>query len=162
MISVLMTLLLLAGCQSILNTAKVTSEAVIINDIIESGAPLRIIKSANISEQEMEAINHAMVQYKAFREKWWSVLKQPLQEGVTMIALRADYQNIVAQYHNVNAIVHSHIEDYDEVQIVMLQNYQMRAETLHSEVMALIDEGEKHSAIANAIDFVSIVLRIIK
>lgn len=162
MIAVLVTLLLLAGCQSVLNTARVTSEAVIIDDIIGSGAPLRIIKSANISEQEMEAINHALVQYKAFREKWWSVLKQPLQEGVTMIALRADYQNIVAQYHNVNAIVQSHLEDFDEVQIVMLQNYQVRAEALHREVMALIDVGERHSAIANAIDSVLIMLRIIR
>lgn len=158
----LMTGIVLSGCQSVLNTAKVTSEAVVINEIIESGSPLNIIKSANITEQEHEKLANALAQYTAFRDKWWNVLKEPLQAGATMIALRYDYQEVVGQYHVVKGIVESHVDDYDEVQIAMLRNYQIRAELLHTQVMDLIDDGEKHAAITNAIDSVLIMLRIIK
>lgn len=152
----LIVVTLLSGCAALdvaKVTAKTTADVLYLDQIIESGAPATIIKSANLSDKEIAQINEAIHFHQFFRASYLEYLRDPASSIVELSQFKQHYNTLVYHSLTLNKIVGNNAEDYDDEQIDIMQTWWTKMLSVHLEVSALIKAGEKHSAIVRAIDF---------
>ena len=152
---------ILAGCQTIVDTGKLTTEAIVANEIVESGAPFKIMRSANLSEHEREVIDQAAIYYRWFRVTYWGAIKDPLGSNVSIESFNNHYSELVRHYLLLEDVTKRNKEDYSKPQLAQLTGYRHRALSINKKVKGLVSIGRKREAMANAIDFGLVMMRMV-
>lgn len=151
-----LTVSLLAGC-SVLDTAKITArtttDVLYLDQIMSSGAPATIIKTANLSEKEIAQINEAVAFHYFFRDSYLEYLRDPKSSVVDLSSFKQHYNTLVYHSLTLNKIVLENGADYSDEQIEIMGAWWDRMLSVHKEVSHLIEVGEKNSAIIRALDF---------
>ncbi len=134
-------------------TARTTADVLYLDQIIESGAPATIIRSANLSEKEIAQINEAVSFHQFFRDSYLEYLRDPSSSVVDLASFKRHYSTLVYHALTLNKIVRNNAEDYDDEQLEIMNAWWNRMLSVHLEVSKLIKAGEKNNAIIRALDF---------
>lgn len=151
--------IVLSACQTLLTTGRVTTEAIVADAIIESGAPLDTIASAKLTDEELKILILATDRYKEFKRKWKDTITDPIFPSYMLAAFSADFANLTWHYKQVENIAVNHWSEYNDMQQALLMQWKEKAYSLAETTKQMIDIGARNQALTNALDFGLLLLK---
>lgn len=152
-------LILLTGCQTLLTTTRTASEAIVVDAIVESGAPLDVISSISLNDEQIETLITAADRYKEFKRKWRDTITDPIFPSYMLVAFSADFANLTWHYRQVENIVVERWGEYTPAQQALLLNWRNKSRSLAVSTGEMIELGARNQALTNALDFGLLLLR---
>ncbi|MBY0475399.1 MAG: hypothetical protein K2Q13_10130 [Nitrosomonas sp.] len=148
----LVCFMILSGCSTVLKNTSDLANIAVANDQVMSGQVAETIKSVNLSSTESLIVDHAINQYSGFVDKWKSSINYLDSSEPLFTEFVADYRKIVAQYRAVKEqVVKPHWSEYTETNRALLNEYHGRVDRIDQSVNGLIDAGNRHQALLDAL-----------
>lgn len=157
LVFMLMILMLFVGCSALLDTSKAASNAAIVDKAISSGDAQKSLELVSLSEFEKMTIVHALNKYNDFTAKYKPSKDMLNSDSAGFDDLKTDYTILKNEYLAVENIVKNHWDEYTDTTKIVLKNYQDRATNLDASIQKLIDTGERHKSVLDAIEFARIL-----
>lgn len=131
--------------------AELTLNAKLADLQVQSGQPVDVVITAELSETEINTVIAATDTYQLFRDKWQITLDSPGSLVTNIAMLRADYANLYLSYGRVRAVVLSHWAEYTPEQQVRLTEYQGQAVAINDNVQTLLADNRRSEAVTSAL-----------
>lgn len=141
--------------------AEVALKAAYVDQLIKTGAVAEAVYSSKLSDEELNTVRNALLEYNKFRDKWGKmVTKDPLGVVTNLSLLSVDYSVLRNQYKLVETVVYTNWSEYDPYIQAVLQDYQDRAVKLDQLVTDLIKKQEVNTAVIAVEEFAVVLGRI--
>lgn len=104
----LMVCLAIMGC---VNTKRMVLEAAYVNSVMATGQPIAEIRTADLTDDELLTVTHAVSVYNSFVDKWDNPIAAFKTDKLTLID---DFNDLKQSYNKVYLIVASNWDEYGD------------------------------------------------
>jgi len=147
-------ILLIAACA---NVTKVVSESAFLGHQIESGDVFKSIKSVELSNIDVQIVNHAQNKVNQFRAKWKSVIVNPKSITDLDQGMLGDYADLRGSYAEVDAVVRRNWDKYDQQSKTALLAIQDHATKLDQSVDKYVAAKDKERVAIQVLRYASVL-----
>lgn len=150
-IFIITLILLLSSCSSV---GRVGVETAVLNQAIGSGQVQEDLMKVDYTVAEEQVITHALNSVAAFRASYGAYIERPATLlSISPNKLRKDYLELRNRFDEVEDIVISNYDRYDEETQKNLTEYSIHAYKLDAAVEDLMAESKYRSAIKKALSY---------
>jgi hypothetical protein len=154
LIAASMIVLLLSACA---NVTKIMSESAFLGHQIESGDVFKNIKGVELSNTEIQIVNHAQNKVDQFRVKWKSVIANPKSIADLDQGMLGDYADLRGSYAEVDAVVRRNWNKYDQQSKNALLAVQDHATRLDQSVDKYVAAKNKEKVAIQVLRYASVL-----
>jgi hypothetical protein len=146
LVSVAISMLAACSSESLTSSASLLMEGKVADSIVQSGAPVETVFTAQLSEQEAKRVIAAMDYYEQLREKWTGAPDSAAGTLNAVLSIAGDYANLYGEYTAVKQIVQAHWDEYPPAQQAKLIAYDDLAGSIHGSMQTLIEQRREAEA----------------
>ena len=153
-IFVLLLGLAIGGC---VNTKRLVLESAYATAVMNSGKPFEEIRSADLADDELLTVTHAIAKYNTFNEKWDNPVAAFNNNQLT---LKDDFNVIKKAYIDVYFIVVANWDEYDKETQTNLKEWHAHAKELDDLFHDAIKAQKYLDAAKQAIEYAGVAINI--
>ncbi len=153
----LIVLTIIAFIPACADLTKIVSGSAFLGAQIQSGDVFKNIKSVELSNTEIQIVNHAQNKADLFITKWKGVIANPKAIAEIDQGMLGDYSNLRKRYSEVYAVVLRNWDKYDQQSKDALLGIHVHAKELDQSIDKYIAAKDKEMAVIQIIRYASVL-----